>query len=147
MMNPKKIEKWILLEQTGELSPRKQKILDACPQAQEKRDELHALFAAVPRVEKEPSPWAAAKINARLQSEPRPVLLPIRVWQPVLALAACLTLVFTTIDFSSNPSVVAVASVEVGVVDEWNVQFDEDLAELESLILAISGDPIDTMEM
>ena len=90
MMNAKKMEKWILLEQTGELSPRKQKILNACPQAQEKRDELNALFSAVPNVETEPSPWAATKINARLQKERRPVLLPARVWQPVLALAACL---------------------------------------------------------
>jgi hypothetical protein len=146
-MNAKKLEKWILLEQTGELSPRKQRILNACPQAAEKRAELTALQAAASSGKQEPSPWAVTRIAARLRTEKRPYLLPVRIWQPILALAACLTLFFTTIDFPSEPSAVAVASVEVGVADEWNVQFEEDLAELENLILAISGDPLDIMEM
>lgn len=147
MMNAKKMEKWILLEQTGELSPRKQKILDACPQAQAKRDELNALFAAVPDVKTDASPWAVTRINARLQTERRSILLPIRVWQPVLVLTACLVLFVTTIDFTPVSFPVADASVEVGVADVWNVQFEEDLAELESLILAMSDDPLDIMEM
>ena len=146
-MNAKKLEKWILLEQTGELSPRKQKILNALPQAAGKRAELNALHAAVPQIKEEPSPWAVARIHARLKKEKRPLLLPVRVWQPILALAACLMIFATTFDFSPDPSAVASASVEVGVADVWNVQFEEDLAELESLILAISGDPLDIMEM
>jgi hypothetical protein len=146
-MNEKKLEKWILLEQTGELSPRKQKMLNAFPQAAGKRAELIALQAAVPSVNEEPSPWATARIAARLKTEKRPLLLPVRVWQPVLALAACLTILVTQVEFAPEPFAVASASVEVGVADVWNVQFDEDLAELESLILAISGDPLDIMEM
>ncbi|HKL21001.1 MAG TPA: hypothetical protein VJ904_04300 [Tichowtungia sp.] len=146
MMNAKKLEKWILLEQTGELSPRKQKILNACPQAQVKRDELNALFSAVPDENTEPSPWALTRIHARLQNERRPVLLPARVWTPVLALAACLMLVFTLIDFSPESAEVSVASVEAVVQDEWTEEFEDDLAELESLILAMSDTPLDIME-
>ena len=146
-MNTQKLEKWILLEQTGELSPRKQKILSACPQAAQKRAELNALQAAASSGKQEPSPWATARINARLRTEKRLLLLPVRVWQPILALAACLMIFVTQIEFTPETSAVATASVEVGVADVWNVQFEEDLAELESLILAISDDPLDIMEM
>jgi ferric-dicitrate binding protein FerR (iron transport regulator) len=146
-MNANKLEKWILLEQTGELSARKQKILNACPEAQAKRDELDALRMAIPSKGAEPSPWAATRINARLQQERRSVLLPARVWQPILALAACLTLVVTTFDFTPESSPASVAAVAVGEVDAWGVQFEEELAELESLILAISDTPLDIAEM
>jgi len=147
MMNAKKLEKWLLLEQTGELSAKKQQLLNACPKAEEKRTELNALCAAVSPSDAEPSPWAATRIHARLKTERRPLLLPVRVWQPILALAACLTLVVTTFDFTPEPSAVSVAAVAVGETDVWDVQFEEDLEELESLILAISGDPLDIMEM
>ncbi len=147
MMNAKKLGKWILLEQTGELSTRKQKILNACPEAQAKRDELKAFCGAIVPSEAEPSPWAVTRIRARLKTERRSILLPARVWQPILALAVCLTLVVTTFNFTPEPSVVSVAAVVVGEVDVWNVQFEEDLVELESLILAISGDLLDITEM
>ena len=146
-MNARKLEKWLLLEQTGELSPSKQKRLNACPQAQTKREEISSLFSQIPAVEQDPSAWAVTRIHARLETEKRLLLLPIRIWQPVLALAACLMLAVTMFDFTSETSASAVASVEVGVVDVWNVQFEEDLAELENLILAMSGDPLDIMEM
>jgi len=146
MMNAKKIEKWILLEQTGELSPRKQKILNACPQAQAKRNELKALQSVISPPPEDPSPWATAKINARLQGERRPVLRPVRLGVPALALAACLMLVFTLIDFSPESAEVSVASVEAVVQDEWTEEFEDDLAELESLILAMSDTPLDIME-
>jgi hypothetical protein len=69
------------------------------------------------------------------------------VWQPILALAACLTLVVTTFDFTPESSPASVAAVAVGEVDAWGVQFEEELAELESLILAISDTPLDIAEM
>ena len=147
-MKTKNIEKWLLLEQSGELSPRRKKMLNACPEADEKRRKLHALCAAVSHTEvEEPSPWAATRIHARLQAERRSILLSARVWKPVLALAACLTVVVSRLDFTPESSPAAVASVEVGVADVWNVQFEEDLADLENLILAMSGDPLDIMEM
>jgi len=139
------LEKWLLLEQTGELSARRRRALDACPEAQDKRVELNALCAAVPVSDAEPSPWAAAKISARLRKNRRSILLPSRVWQPILALAACLTLVVSTWNFNQTASSsVAVTVAEVGV---WSDQFEEDLMELESLILAISDDSIDIVEM
>ncbi len=147
MMNAKQIEKWILLEQSGELSPRRQKVLNASPEADAKRAELNALCAAVTSPDVEPSPWAVTRINARLQTERRSILLPARVWKPILTLAACLTLAIATFDFMPESSPVSVAAVAVGETDVWSVQFEEDLAELESLILAISGDPINIMEM
>ena len=144
-MKTKTLEKWILLEQSGELSSRRQRLLEACPEAQAKREELNALRTAMPSPDAEPSPWAAARIAARLRGERRSILLPSRVWRPILALAACLTLVVSTWNFnqtSSSPVTVTVAGADV-----WNDQFEEDLTELESLILAISGDPLDIMEM
>ena len=147
MMKTKQIEKWLLLEQTGELSERKRRKLNACPEAEAKRAELNALCKAVEPSDAEPSSWATTRIHARLQAERRSVLLPLRVWKPILALAACLTLVVMTLDFRPESSAVSVAAVAVGEVDVWNVQFEEDLVELESLILAISGDPLDITEM
>jgi len=147
MMNEKKLEKWLLLEQTGELSAKKQQTLNACPEAEAKRSELNALCAAVSLSDAEPSSWAATRIHARLKTERRSLLLPVHVWQPILALAACLTLVVTTFDFTPKSFPVPVAAVAVGEADVWNVQFEEDLMELESLILAISDDSFDIIEM
>jgi ferric-dicitrate binding protein FerR (iron transport regulator) len=147
-MKAKQLEKWILLEQSGELPPRLQKKLNACPEAQAKRDELAALFSAVQASDAEPSQWAAAKIHSRLQKERRSLLLPVRVWQPVLALAACLTLAVMTFDFAPEPSPVSIEAVAAAVEgDAWSTRFEEDLVELEGLILAISDTPLDIMEM
>jgi ferric-dicitrate binding protein FerR (iron transport regulator) len=146
-MNAKKIEKWVLLEQSGELPPRKQNILNACPQTQQMREELNALFKAVPAADPEPSPRAATRIHARLRQERRPVLLSARVWSPVLAAAACLMLLVNIFNFMPGSSPASAATVAVGEADVWNVRFEEDLAELEGLILAISDTPLDIMEM
>jgi hypothetical protein len=147
MMNTKKLEKWILLEQSGELSPRRQKVLNACPAAQATRDQLSAICSAVQHTDVEPSPWAATQIDARLKTERRSMLLPARVWQPILALAACLTLVVTTFDFIPETSTEPSAALTEAETFSWSVQFEEDMVELESLILAISGDPLDITEM
>ena len=40
-----------------------------------------------------------------------------------------------------------VVAVATAGMDVWNVQFEEDLVELESLILAMSGDSVDIVEM
>jgi hypothetical protein len=142
------LEKWVLLEQSGELSPRRQRKLEACPETQAKRDEYQALCAAVQIPDVEPSPWAVTKIAARLREERHPVLTFSKVWKPVFLTAACLTLVVSTFNLNQAPSGPSALAVVTAVeADEWNVQFEEDLVELESLILAISGDPIDTMEM
>lgn len=145
-MNAKTLEKLLLLEQTGELSKRQRRRLAARPEAQAMRDELNLLSAAVLVVVEEPSPWAVAKIDARLRKERRSLLLPARVWKPILALAACLTLVVGTWDFKPEPSVDSV-SVVLTETDAWTTQFNEELVELESLILAISDSSLDIREM
>jgi len=144
-MKTTKLEKLILLEQSGELSARQRRQLDACPEAQTKRDELTVLHAATPLSDVEPDPWATTKIAARLRNERRPGFAFSKVWKPVFLTAACLTLVVSTFNFkqtSAEPAVVAETEM-----DAWNDQFEEDLVELESLILAMSGDSLDIMEM
>ena len=142
-MKTKTLEKYLLLEQSGELSARKRRLLDACPEAQAKRDELKILQVATPLSEVEPSPWTTTKIAARLREERKPVVTFSNVWKPVFLTAACLTLVVSTFDFKQTvPDAVVFTETEM---DAWNNQFEVDLVELESLILAMSGDPI--MEM
>ena len=143
------LEKWILLEQSGELSARKIQRLNACPQAEAKRAALKALATAVRIDDVDPSPWTMQKIAARLRNEPPRRWVPVHVWQPVLALAACLTLVVGLFNLKPETSSASATSATVAVValDVWDVQFEEDLVELETLILAISGDPLDIMEM
>ena len=144
-MKTKKLEKWLLLEPSGELSPRRKRLLDAWPEAQTKRDELKALCEALPASEAEPAPWAAAKIAARLREECRPRLAFSKVWKSVFLTAACLTLVVSTFNFKqTSPAPGAVVAAEM---DVWNVQFEEDLVELESLILAISDSSLEIVEM
>ncbi len=139
------LEKLILLEQSGELSTRKRRFLEACPEAPAKRDELTVLCAATPRSEVEPSPWTTPKIAARLREERRPVVTFSKVWKPVFLTAACLMLVVNTFNFKQTASTSVVT--EMTEADVWNDQFEEDLVELESLIQAISGDSLDIMEM
>ena len=144
-MKMKTVEKYLLLEQSGELSERRYRLLDACPEAQAKRDELKKLCAAVPVLDVEPDSWAATKIVARLREERKPVVAFSKVWKPVFLTAACLVLVVNTFDFKQTASTSVV--IKMIEADVWNDQFEEDLVELESLILAISGDPLDIMEM
>lgn len=145
-MKPKTVEKLLLLEQTDELSKRQRRRLTAIPEAQVMRDELNTLCAAVPVASEELSPWMVAKIDARLRKERRSILLPSRVWKPILAIAACLTLVVSTWDFKPSPSVDSV-SVVLTETEAWTAQFNEELVELESLILAISDSSLDIREM
>ena len=147
-MKTEKLEKLLLLEQSGELSVRQRKQLEACPEAVVKRKEIKALCTAVCPSGAEASPWGAVRIDARLRAERRSLLLPARVWKPVLALAACLTLLVSIWNFGPESSSAPPVTVQaVKSADVWNVRFEEDLAELESLIVAISGDPLSITEM
>jgi hypothetical protein len=148
-MKTKKIEKWLLLEQSGELSPRRRRLLNGCPEAQSKRAELNALCAALPALDAEPSPRTVIRITARLREEHRSGLTFSRALKPALALAASLMVVGGILNFhgkqtSSASALVVVAAAEV---DVWNDPLEEELGRLENLIIAISGDPLDIMEM
>lgn len=145
-MNTKKLERLLLLEQSGELTPRQRRALARADGAEPARRELAALRAAVQMPEAEPSPWTVAKIDARLREERRPALVWLR--KPALALAACLVLAAGILNFhgkqTSSTSAAVVAAAEA---DVWSDQFEGNLVELENLITAMSGDPLDIMEM
>ena len=145
-MKKKTLEKWVLLEQSGELSSRKTRKLDASPDAQRLRDELNTLCEVLPLDTADPSPWATTEIKARLRDERCLMLLPARVWTPIVALAACLTLVVGVWDLKTEATPIS-ASVVMAETDAWNAQFDQELIELENLISNISSDSLNIMEM
>ncbi len=150
-MKTKKLEKWLLLEQSGELSPRQLRRLDrelsGSEEARALRKELSRLKGVIVTPDVEPSPWAVAQITARLREESRPAI-PLSILKPVLALAACLALMLGIGNFhgerASSTSTVVIASAGV---DVWDDPIEADLSKLENLIVAISGDPVDVMEM
>jgi ferric-dicitrate binding protein FerR (iron transport regulator) len=152
-MNTKKIEKWLLLEQTGELSPgqrrRLDRALDESDAAGRLRDDLVVFSQSVKKSDVELSPWMVTRIHARLRDEPRSGVSRARLWKSVLALAACLTLVAGLMNFhgAQTSSAPAVTAVTTSGVDVWNVPYEEDLSNLESLIVALSNDSFDIMEM
>lgn len=152
-MKTEKLEKWLLLEQSGELSPRQlgrlgRELADS-KEARALRNELRRLKGAVITPEVEPSPWPVSRIIARLNQEPILFVNLYKVLKPALALAAGLVIVAGILNFhgeqtSSTSTAVLLAAAEV---DVWNDPIGEDMGKLENLMVAISGDPLDIMEM
>ena len=149
-MKMKKIEKWLLLEASGELSPRQLRRLErelaVSEDARILRGDLGRFRGSVLRQEIEPSPWAAAKIAARLREEHHPARTVTRGLKPALALAACLALVAGVLIFHGKKTSLASIAV-VAAADVWNDSLEEDMSRLEGQIMAISGDSFDIMEM
>ena len=149
-MKTNKLEKLLLLEQSGELSAwqlrRLGRELAVSEEARILRQELGRLRGLILLPEVEPSPWTVAKIAARLHDEHRSVLAVTRVLKPVLALAACLMAVAGIFNFHGKQVSSSVA-VAASVVDVWSDPLERDLSRLESQIAAISSDSLDTMEM
>lgn len=151
-MKIKKLEKWLLLEASGELSPRQLRRLDrelaVSEDARALRQELGRLRGSILLPEIEPSPWTVTRIAARLREDRRSVLTVTQALRPILALAACLTLVVGILNFHGKQNSSSLATVVAAAgVDVWNDPLEEDLSRLERQIMAISGDSIDTMEM
>ena len=151
-MKRKKLEKWLLLEASGELSPRQLRRLGrelaVSEEARILRQELGRLRGSIFLPEVEPSPWTVAKISARLREEHRPVFLFSNAWKPVFALAACLMVVVGIFNFHGKHTIsIAVAVVTAAGVDVWSDPLEQDLSRLENQIVAISGDSLDVMEM
>jgi len=144
-MNAKKPERLLLLEQSGELSPAQRRALGQAGDVESTRRELKALCATIQSPDVEPDPWAITRIAARLRKEPRPVLLWAR--KPVLALAAIMVLAAGLWIFKGGQPSVSSFAVATAEVDVWNDPFETELQELEVLILAISEDSFDIMEM
>lgn len=152
-MNAKKIEKWLLLEQTGELSPRQahrlKHMLSQSVEGRKMREDIRLFSQSVKTIDPELSPWIAARIHSRLHGQLRSGVLASGIWKPALAMAACLALVAGILNFRGghlNSSETSGALAAVGV-DVWNVQYEDDLGQLESLISEISNDSFDIMEM
>jgi len=147
-MKTKKLERWLLLEQTGELSARRQRLLMACPEAQEKRAGLNSLRMALPVLDAELPLWTVKKIDSRLHAERRSAAGFSKLWKPALAMAVCLILVAGIVNFhGESTSSAPVAVVVAAGVDVWNDPLEEDLSRLETQIAALSGEPFDIMEM
>lgn len=152
-MKTAKLEKWILLEQSGELPPRRverlRRELAASPEARELHTVLNRLKNSVAVPDVELSPWIITQISARLVREPKASFQFAGLFRPALALAAGLMLAAGIFNFhdeqASSASSTAIAAV--AGVDVWNDPLEEDLGRLENLIVAISGDPLDIMEM
>lgn len=153
-MNAKKLEKWLLLEQSGELSAPKRKKLEQeliqSPDARRLKDELQLLKSSMGETDVEISPWTVKKIHSRLCNQPVASLLFSNVWKTSLALAACLAVLIGILNFQGTQVATESAVAELASVDEsdiWDDSLGEDLDELENLIVALSGSSFDIMEM
>ena len=147
-MNPNQLEQLLLLEQSGELSPRQRRDLDAelaaSPTARRFRDQLRALAGAAPAPAANPAPDAAARIAARLQAKPQPAFAFQPAWKPALAAAAALALFVGVRSFqrpANAPAPAETAAIATTAEEEdWTDPLDAEFTELESLFLAISSD-------
>jgi hypothetical protein len=152
-MKTNKLEKLLLLEQSGELSPgqrcRLEHELQVSEKARKLRTDLGVLSGSINKPDVELSPWTVARIDARLREKSHPAFNPAVLWKPVLALAAGLTIISGVFNFNENQisSAPAVAVTGTTEVDVWSVPFEEDLRRLETLIMAISVNPADLMEI
>ena len=145
-MNPQELERLLLLESSGELSPKQRRQLDAelaaSAAARRLRDGLRRLADAIPEPAFAPAPDAARRIAERLRTAPRPAVVRRRVWKPVLAAAAALALLLGLHAYRT-PAPVQTAAVEVPAdaeAYEWTDPLDAEFTELETLLLAISSD-------
>ena len=154
-MNPHELERLLLLEASGELSPRQRRALDAELAASETarrlRDRLRAWTAAVPPPAAAPAPDAAARIAARLRP-PRPAAWIFRpVWKPALAAAAALALFLGVRAFRPAPVAAPIetaANATANADEDWTDPLDAEFTELENLLLAIStDDSLDVTEL
>lgn len=156
-MNPSTLEQLLLLEQSGELTAAQRRDLDAelaaSPEARRQQTSLRTLAGAIPPLEAQPAPDAAARITARLQAAParahRSLFRP--VWKPALAAAAALALLLgvRTLRPAAAPEIVtATVIVEVDEAELWADPFEADFAELDNLLAeAESDDPTEFMEL
>lgn len=156
-MTPRPLKHLLLLEQSGELSDRQQRVLDAelaqSAAAREMRRALHGLAAALPEPTTPPSPDAAAHIAARLAQTAPPAPHFRRPAQIILAAAAALALFLSIQTFRTHRSPTAAApqlarvETEAAADHEWTDPLEDDFAELERLLLAISDNPFEFADL
>lgn len=156
-MTPRPLENYLLLEQSGELSRRQRRALDTelaqSPAAREFRRELRGLAAALPEPTTAPSPDAVATIAARLAQTATPAPRFRRPAQTVLAAAAALALFAGIQSYRAHRSPAAAATqlalfdTEATADREWTDPLEDEFAELESLLLAISENPFEFADL
>ena len=155
-MKPEKLEQWLLLEQTGELTPRQKLQLDAELAASEAarrlRDQLHAIANALPVPTAQPAPGAAARIAARLRPAARPAFTFVAAWKPALAFAAALAFIVGIRTFQSPrptaPAETAAVTAAAAEEEDWSDPLDSEFTELESLLASIASEnSLETTEL
>ena len=144
-MNAKQLERLLLLEQSGELSPRQRRDLEsalaAAPDARRLRADLRRFAAVLAAPTAQPAPDAAAKIAARLRPPAKPAFSLTPAWKPALAAAAALALLFGARAFRPYPVPADSASVSAAAQEEeeWTDPLETEFTELESLLAALAG--------
>ena len=145
-MNASRLEQLLLLEQSGELTEKQRRALDADlaanPAARQFRAELQHLAAAVPPVRATPAPGTSARIAARLAGA-RPFAVFRPAWRPALAAAAALALLIGLRTYHGQrapageaPAAAVTAAAEE---EEWTDPLEADFTELENLLVAIDS--------
>ena len=158
-MKPAQLEQLLLLEQSGELTPRQQAHLAAAladsAHARELRDQLRHITRAVTAPEITPTMPASladatARIDARLHPS-RPLLAV--AWKPLLAAAAALVLLVGATFFHiarHSPATAQRAALadDTELDTAWLDPMDAEFTELEDLLASIATDDFFlTMEM
>lgn len=154
-MNGKQLERLLLLEQSGELSPRQRRDLEsalaAAPDARRLRADLRRFAGVLAAPTAQPAPDAAAKIAARLRPPAKPAFSPTPAWKPALAAAAALALLFGARSFrpNLNPSAENPADSSATAQEEdWTDPLETEFTELESLLAALAaGDSLEMSEL
>jgi hypothetical protein len=147
-MNAKQLERLLLLEQSGELSPKQRHQLDAelatSTEARRLRTEIRGLAATIPPPATPLVPDAARRIAARLDQASKPTLAFQPMWKPILAAAAALALLLGVRTFRDGDPALPIESAAVSVPapeeEEWTDPLESEFTELESLLAAISSD-------
>ena len=147
-MNAQQLEQLLFLEQSGELTDKQRRQLDAelaaSADARQLRGQLRGLAAAVPSAAA-PAPDAAARIAARLDQADRPASIFLPAWKPALAAAAALALLLGVRAYQAHKSPAATAPVVASSAaeeqeEEWTDPLDAEFTELESLMDTMASD-------
>lgn len=144
-MNQKRIERLLLLEQTGELSARERRQLDkelaANAEARWRRDEFRGFAAVIPPVAAQPASDAARRIAACLHAPQKSSFAFPPAWKPAVAAVAALALLFGVRAVRHQPGgPAAVAGASAAEEEEWTDPLETEFAELESLIAGLDSD-------
>ena len=146
-MDANELERLLLLEQSGELSPPQRRRLDAelsaSAEARQARGRLRGLAAALPAPAGEPAPDAARRIAARLRPAPAAAAPGWSAWKPAFAAAATLALLLGALVFrpaAPNPAGEPARAAAEAADEDWSDPLDAEFAELENLLLSISAD-------